>query len=427
MNHDLFTRVQRAVLASVLGLLLANPISRSQELPPAPPEEAGLSAAKLARITPAVQGLITNHQVAGAVVMIARHGKTVYCEAFGQCDLNTGQPMRPDTIMRIYSMTKPVTSVAVMMLVDEGKIGLDDPVAKHLPELRVARVFTSTTDNAFVTGPARREPTVRDLLRHTGGLTYGYFGNTPVDAAYVKAEVLKRDSSLADLTRKLARLPLAYQPGSAWRYSVSADVLGRLVEVVSGKSFDAFLTERIFRPLDMRDTGFFVPSNKVDRFSAVHGSAGAKLTVIESPTNSVFLQPPGLLSGGGGLVSTARDYMRFCQMVAGGGELNGRRLLRPETAQAMTTNQLPAEVLPISLGPLPMPGIGFGLGFSVQMQPGIFTGAHVGEYGWSGIASTAFWISPKDDLIVIVLQQFMPFSMLLDQTVKPLVYQAITE
>lgn len=177
----------------------------------------------------------------------------------------------------------------------------------------------------------------------------------------------------------------------------------------------------------MRDTGFFVPSEKMNRFTAVHGLANGRLVVAESPTNSAFLHKPGLLSGGGGLVSTARDYLRFCQMLAAGGELNGRRLLGAKTVHAMTTNQLPTELLPISLGPLPIPGVGFGLGFSVQMQPGIFTAAHVGEYGWSGIASTSFWISPKDDLVVVVLQQYMPFSTVLDQAVKPLVYEAIAD
>ena len=385
-----------------------------------------MSSAKLARIGPAVQGLITNNLVAGAVVMIARHGKIVYFEAAGKSDLATGQPMERDEIMRFYSMTKPITSVAVMMLVEAGKIHLDDPLARYLPEFKGAQVFIGTTNNGLVTEPARREPTVRDLLRHTGGLTYGFMGNTPVDMAYTAAGVLAPTNTLAELTRKVAQLPLLYQPGTQWNYSVSADVLARLVEVVSGQSFDEFLAGHIFKPLDMCDTGFFVPPDKQGRFAAVHGLGWNKLRVTHLQVTTGYLQRPTLLSGGGGLVSTARDYMRFCQMMVAGGELDGTRLLRRETVQMMTTNQLPEQAFPIEFGGFSVPGVGFGLGFSVQVAPGAFSAAHIGEYGWSGLASTSFWISPKDDLVVIVLQQLMPYSALLEQTVKPLVYAAIS-
>lgn len=396
-------------------------------MPAATPEEAGMSAAKLARIGPTVEALIQKNQLAGAVIMVARHGKIVYYEAFGNSDVASGQPMKRDAIMRFYSMTKPVTSAAVMMLVEEGKINLDDPIAKHLPEFKGVRVFTGTTNGGFVTEPVRRTPTVRDLLRHTGGLTYGFMGNTPVDAAYNQGGVLNPSNTLAGLSRKVAAVPLLYQPGTKWNYSVSVDVLARLIEVVSGQSFDEFLAQRIFKPLDMRDTGFFVPPDKRARLAAVHGSDGDKLKVIDLPAAPSFLQRPTLFSGGGGLVSTARDYMRFCQMIAGGGELEGHRLLQRETIQAMTTNQLPHEAFPIAFGDLKIPGVGFGLGFSIQTEPGLFSAAHVGEYGWSGLASTSFWISPKDDVVVIALQQWTPYSMLLDQSIKPLVYGAITD
>lgn len=396
-------------------------------MPAAKPEAVGMSSAKLDRLGPAVEKLVANNQVAGAVVMVARHGKIVYFQATGKSDIATGQPMERDEILRFYSMTKPVTSVAVMMLVEEGKISLDDPIKKYLPEFKGVQVFIGTTNSGFVTEPVRREPTVRDLLRHTGGLTYGFMGNTPVDMAYDKAGVLAPSNTLAELTRKVASLPLLYQPGAKWNYSVSADVLARMVEVVSGQPFDEFLAERIFKPLDMHDTGFFVPPDKQARFAAVHGPDGDKLKVINLPVTTGFLQRPTLLSGGGGLVSTARDYMRFCQMLTAGGELHGKRLLRRETIQMMTTNQLSKGEFPISFGALSFPGVGFGLGFSVQVEPSLFSAAHVGEYGWSGLASTSFWISPKDDVVVIVLQQFMPYSMVLDQTIKPLVYAAITD
>ena len=418
----------RQVLAGVALLTLAfAPILWSQELPTAKPEAVGLSPEKLARIGPAVQMLVNEQKVAGAITMIARRGKIVYFEAFGQRDIDSGQPMERDTIMRFYSMSKPITSVAIMMLIEDGKLGFDDPVAKHLPELRGVKVFLRANGDGFATELTKREPTVRDLLRHTSGLTYGFFGNTPVDEAYRKAGVLAPGSMLDDMTRKLGELPLLYQPGTKWNYSVGTDVLGRLVEVLSGKSLEDFFAERIFRPLDMRDTGFFVSPDKLARFAATHGTAEGKLRVTDAPATSAFRHRPTLLSGGGGLVSTARDYMRFCQMLASGGELNGKRLLRRETVESMTANQLPDEAFPIAIGPHPRPGVGFGFGFSVQVHRDPLSAAHIGEYGWDGAASTHFWISPKDEVVVIVLQQYMPFSMLLGQTIKPLVYDAIND
>jgi CubicO group peptidase (beta-lactamase class C family) len=425
MRRYLLKKLSGFLPLVALAIFNTAPISWSGELPVAQPEAVGMSSAKLARIGPAVQALITNNLVAGAVVMIARHGKIVYFEATGQSDVATGQPMERDEIMRFYSMSKPVTSVAVMMLVEAGKINLDDPIARYLPEFKGAQVFLRTTHGGLVTEPARREPTVRDLLRHTGGLTYGFMGDTPVDRAYNAAGVLALNNTLADLTRKVAQLPLLYQPGTRFNYSVSADVLARLVEVVSGQAFDEFLAGHIFKPLDMYDTGFWVPPDKQARFAAVHGPEGNKLKVTHFPVTTGYRQRPTFLSGGGGLVSTARDYMRFCQMLVAGGELDGRRLLRRETVRMMTTNQLPSQAFPIEFGGFSIPGIGFGLGFSVQVEPTPFSAAHIGEYGWTGLASTSFWISPQDDLVVIVLQQLMPYSVLLDQTVKPLVYAAI--
>jgi CubicO group peptidase (beta-lactamase class C family) len=374
-----------------------------------------------------VQTLVDDQKVAGAITMIARRGKVVYFEAVGKRDIDADLPMERDTILRFYSMSKPITSVAVMMLVDEGKIGLDDPVAKHLPELKGVKVFVRSNGDAFETESPKREPTVRDLLRHTAGLTYGIFGNTPVDEAYRKAGILAPTDTLADMTKKLGELPLQYQPGTRWIYSVSTDVLGRIVEVASGKKLDEFFAERIFRPLDMKDTGFFVPADKLSRFAATHGTADDKLRVTDAPATSNFRNRPTLLSGGGGLVLTARDYMRFCQMLASGGELNGKRLLRRETVETMTKNQLPDEAFPIAFGPIQRPGVGFGLGVSVQVNRDPFSASRIGEYGWGGAASTHFWISPKDELVVIALQQFMPFNTRLEQTIKPLVYEAIID
>ncbi len=411
----------------VLLFLVFVPAVRSQELPTAKPAEVGLSAEKLARVGPAVQSLVNDEKVAGAITMISRRGKIVYFEAVGKRDIAADLPMERDTILRFYSMSKPVTSVAVMMLVEEGKIELDDPVAKHLPELKDVKVFVRANGDGFDTESPKREPTVRDLLRHTAGLTYGLFGNTPVDEAYRKAGVLAPGSTLAGMTKKLGELPLVYQPGTKWNYSVATDVLGRLVEVTSGKTLDVFFAERIFRPLDMRDTGFFVSPDKLDRFAATHGAVNGKLAVTDAPAASSFRNRPTLLSGGGGLVSTARDYMRFCQLLAAGGELDGRRLLRRETVHSMTSNQLPDDAFPIAFGPIQRPGVGFGLGFSVQVARDPLSASRIGEYGWGGAASTHFWISPKDDLVVIALQQFMPFSTRLEQAIKPLVYDAISD
>ncbi|HEY2252582.1 MAG TPA: serine hydrolase [Planctomycetaceae bacterium] len=415
-----------AVLLHILCLVAA---CHGQELPTAAPEEVGLSAQKLARIRPAIQTMIDRKNVAGALTLVARHGKVVYVEAVGLCDVDARKPMQDDTIFRIYSMTKPVTSTAVMMLFDDGKIELDASASKYLPELEGLKVFVKSTDNGPELEDAKREITIRDLLRHTSGLTYGIFGATPVDEMYKKARVLDPADTLADMTKKLGQIPLLYQPGTKWHYSVSDDVLARIVEVVSGKPFDEFLDERICRPLDMRDTGFYVPPDKLDRFAVNYGpKTGGGLSAIDAPKTSSFRKRPPFLSGGGGLVSTARDYARFCQMFVNGGELFGKRLLKTETVQMMIRNQLPESAVPINFGGIKLDGIGFGLGFSVRVSKNIFISAHaLGEYGWSGVASTHFWIAPHDELIVIALQQYTPFSPMLELAIKPLVYAAIVE
>jgi CubicO group peptidase (beta-lactamase class C family) len=413
--------------ASYILLLLLVPATWAEELPSTSPEDVGMSSEKLARIKPAIQKLIDDQNVAGAITMVARRGKVVYFEAAGMRDIEAGKPMQRDTICRFFSMTKPVTSAAVMMLVEEGKVGLDDPVSKHVPELAGLKVIVKMNADGMETAQPRRDPTVRDLLRHTSGLTYGVFGITPVDQMYVKAQVLDPAKPLADMMKKLGEIPLLCEPGTKWNYSVSTDVLGRVVEVVAGRPLDEFFAERILRPLDMRDTGFYVPGEKLERFATTYGSkSGGGLRATDVPETSAFRSRPALLSGGGGLVSTARDYMRFCQMIAAGGQLNGQRLLEPETVRLMTTDQLPKEAFPIAFGPLERPGVGFGLGFAVQTGSDGESG-RVSEYGWGGAASTHFWISPRDELVVIALQQFMPFTPRLEQTIKPLVYEAIAD
>jgi CubicO group peptidase (beta-lactamase class C family) len=397
----------------------------ADDVPRAQPEAAGLAGPRLARVKTIVQTMVDKKEIAGAVTLVARHGKVAQLDAVGMMDIEAGKPMRPDAIFRIYSMSKPITTVAAMLLWEEGRFQLDDPVSKYLPEFKGLRVHTGKGNE---TVPAQREITVRDLIRHTSGLSYGVFSDTPVDRLYRESKVLAPGDSLTDLVTKVGKLPLLYQPGTHFHYSVSTDVLGRLVEVLSGKPLDEFFQERIFKPLDMKDTGFFVPADKLDRFAANYGPRKeGGLQVIDVPAKSRYLTRPKLLSGGGGLVSTARDYYRFCQMLLSNGELQGTRLLRKETVEQMTRNQLPDEAMPLSVGPVKRPGVGFGLGFSVRVAKDEATPGVVGEYGWGGAACTHFWISPKDDLVVVALQQYMPFNLRLETAIKPVIYEAIVE
>lgn len=416
-------RGKRCLSLLFLVLAIAPRSARSAEGVLTNPEEVGMSAQKLQLVTSALQQIVDEGKVAGAVVIVARRGQTVLFESVGWRDLEKQQPMEQDTLFRIYSMTKPITSVAVMMLAEQGQIDLDAPVEGYLPELADREVFGATPP------AARRSITTRDLLRHTSGLTYGFFGNTPVDQQYVQARILAPEGTLADLLTQLKPLPLLAQPGERFNYSVSTDVLGRLVEVVAHETFDKFLSERVFQPLGMTDTAFHVSDAAFPRFANNYGPDDAgKLRVIDAAETSTYRRKPTLLSGGGGLVSTAADYMKFCQMLLGRGTFQGQRLLRPETVSSMTVNQLLGSAYPISVGGDVRHGVGFGLGFSVVVEeiPGA-PYVPIGEYGWGGAASTHFWISPADELAVIVLTQYMPFSPQAANAVKPIVYGAIID
>jgi CubicO group peptidase (beta-lactamase class C family) len=399
-------------LIIILLSLIIPRIGYAGELPISSPEDVGMSPEKLARVKPAVQALVDTEKIAGASVIVARKGKVVLFETFGMMDIKAKKPMEKDTIFRFYSMTKPITSVAAMMLYEEGKLNLDDPVSKYVPEFKGLKVYDESGKHI----EQEREMSIRDLLRHTSGLTYGFFGNTPVDKMYMAKGVFDWDSSLQDMIEKLSEIPLLYQTGTKWHYSVSTDVLGYIVEKISGQSLDKFFNQRIFKPLKMKDTAFYVPANKVERFAACYGpKLTGGLRIVDDPAKSRYLKKLPLLSGGGGLVSTAQDYLRFCQMLLNKGQLDGERLLRPDTVEMMTTNQLPDSVKRDEDG-------GFGLGFSVRLKDGEFP---KGEYGWGGAASTHFWISPKHDLIVIALSQYMPYSSRLEDAVKPIVYDSI--
>jgi len=417
-------QITKRLLLGVLVVLLVTRWAVSAELPTAKPAEVGLDPDKIHKAREAVRALVQKKEMAGAIVAVACKGKVVLFEAFGESEAGSGKAMRTDAIVRIYSMTKPITTVAAMILVDEGKLGLDDPVSKYLPEFKALRVHTGKGDE---TVEARREVTVRDLTRHTSGLTYGVFGNSPVDQLYKKAGVLARGDSLQDLITKLGKVPLMYQPGTRWQYSVSTDVLGRVVEVVSGQGLDVFFAERIFKPLDMKDSGFIVPKDKLSRFAANHGfdTKGKKLTVTETAEKSVYTSPPKMLSGGGGCLSTARDYLRFCQMLLNGGELDGVRLLKKATVAEMTRNQLSEEAMKAKNGGNAEVGEGFGLGFGVRVgKDAPAAGRAVGEYYWGGAASTHFWVSPRQELAVVALEQLQPYRVLLYEAVKPMIYKA---
>jgi len=400
-----------SVLVLIVACLLAS-VPAAKEISVVQPEAVGLSSAKLAQMQTTARKMVDEEKVAGIVTMVARQGKICHFEAYGSRDIEGGRPMQRDTIVRIYSMSKPITSVAVMILHEQGKILLDEPVETYIPELQGLKVYAEN-------GPVapRRKVTVRDLLRHTSGLTYGIFGDTPVDKMYREKGILG-DKDLRDMAQKLGTIPLLHQPGTTWHYSVSTDMLGYLVECVSGQTLDVFFAEHIFQPLDMKDTGFYVPEAKHERFSKCYGpDPEGGLKSSEEISGYAFLRKPTLLSGGGGLVSTARDYMRFCTMLLNKGKLDDVRLLEPETVEMMSSDQLPSGV---SAGD----GVGFGLGFSVQRQPDPNGQMRVGEYGWAGAASTFFGISPRDESIVILLTQYMPYTDTIPKTLKPMIYAA---
>jgi CubicO group peptidase (beta-lactamase class C family) len=406
-------------------------------LPLVTPEQVGLSAARLARISKWMQGWIDSGRLPGLTVAIMRKGELAYAHTCGKADVERNKPMRPDTIVRIYSMTKPLTSTAIMMLYEEGRFQLDDPISKFIAGFANPRVYAGGSRGKIESVPAEREITFRDLLTHTSGLTYGFMESNPVDALYRAKEsgvdFQTADTSLQQVVDRLATFPLIAQPGKAWNYSVSTDVLGRLVEVISGQPFEQYLVEKVARPLGMADTDFFVPDSKHDRFAANYqAGAGGKLEVIDDPAKSRYLRPRKVNSGGGGLVSTASDYLRFCKFMLNKGELDGVRLLGRKTVELMTMNHLKGDMADMGMPRFSEStyyGIGFGLGFSVMIDP---AKAHIvgtpGEYAWGGAASTAFWCDPAEDMAVVMLTQLMPSSTYpIRRELRVLSYQAIVD
>jgi CubicO group peptidase (beta-lactamase class C family) len=395
-------------------------------MPTVKPESIRLSSSRLARLKPAMQAYVDGGIFAGIVTLIARHGQVAQLESFGWQDLETRIPMTERTIFRIYSMTKPVTSVAVMTLCEQGKLRLADPLSRYLPEFKEARVMAARPDGNYDLVPARREVTLHDLLTHSGGLSYGSDEKSALDMLYRKFfEVLDRqvDLTLEQWTQAFARarLPLAFQPGTDFRYSFSIDVLGYIVQLVSGQLFDEFLREHIFTPLGMPDTDFWVPPEKLHLLAGIYGPAeGGGLEVVK-PWNDVT-KPTRNPAGGGGLVSTAGDYFRFGQMLLNGGELEGVRLLGRKTVEWMLQNHLPDGVHP--MGEL---ANGFGLGGVVLLHPGLsHRPGSPGRFGWGGAANTEWWIDPAEQLNCLIMLQYMPcFTIPIVEDFAQLAYQAL--
>ena len=371
-------------------------------------KSAGIDPVALEAAAQHVASFVENDQLAGALFAVSHRGETVLWHKKGFADAEAKRPVADDSIFRIYSMTKPIIGAALMVLFDEGKFALDDPVAKYLPELADLRVATGPAgeDGVIPTEPAKSAMTIRQLLTHTAGFTYGLFSSGPVDMAYRQADVLANDQTLEQFMTRLAAIPLAYQPGTQWQYSVSVDVQGRLVEVLSGMKLSAFLSERLFEPLGMVDTAFWVPAAKADRLAALYATRNGQR--MRLPNGDAVLKEQAFESGGGGLVSTASDYLRFGQMLVNGGELDGQRVIETDTVEMMFENHLPAAVPAIH----PMvgnPGNTFGLGGAIVADPNeqIEHARAVGELWWYGIGGTWMGIHREEELVIVGMIQSM--------------------
>jgi CubicO group peptidase (beta-lactamase class C family) len=397
----------------------------------ASPEQAGFSATGLARIDAYIKNEIGQNKIPGAIMMIQRNGKTAYFNNFGVRDPNTKAAMTPDTIFRIYSMSKPITTVAAMMLVEEGKLQLDEPLSKYIPAFADVKVGVERKGEdgaaALDLVPAKRPISIQDLMRHTSGLTYGFFGEGLVKKSYVDAHLFADDVDNAEFVQRLAKLPLAYQPGTTWDYSHSTDVLGRVVEVISGKSLYEFEKERILDPLGMKDTGFYVTDP--DKKALVAEPFPNDRTIGNGATMGDPRVQQKWESGGGGMVSTIGDYARFARMILNGGALDGKRYLSPKTVAYMGANHIGpgSGVVP---GPyyLPGAGFGFGLGFAVRTEAGVSPiEGSVGEMNWSGAGGTTFWIDPKENMFVVFMAQTVTQRARIRTALKNLVYGAFDQ
>jgi CubicO group peptidase (beta-lactamase class C family) len=396
--------VSRLLAIASLAALTAAPVMAAvHDLPTASAESEGMSAERLARLNAGMKELVDNGRLAGVVTMVSRHGKVVEFDAVGKRDIAANAPMQKDSIFRIYSMSKPITGVAMMILFEEGKWQLNDPVAKYIPEFAKLKVYSTDANGNVVMKDQNHAVTMRELMSHSGGFTYGFFSQTAVDKMQMEADLLNPNNTLDEFIKRVAKLPLNSQPGTEWHYSISVDIQGYIVQKLSGMPFEEFLEKRIFKPLGMSDTGFYVPKEKLSRFAEFYSydnEGKLKAVGVREGLNHDFAAKPALSSGGGGLVSTASDYMRFCQMLLNGGQLDGVRLLSPLTVELMRTNVLAPSV------PILAPGAGFGLDFAIYTDP-VAAGGYYGKgsYWWGGAAGTWFWIDPVNDLIVLGMIQ----------------------
>ncbi len=435
-----FSRIVLTTLAVSVGL----PAALAQQ-PPRPaigltvssPESVGFSSQRLERLHALMQQAVDQKQIAGIVTILARHGKIVDYRAYGQRDMATGAPMTKDVIFRDYSMTKPVTGVAMMILYEQGKWLPSDPISKFIPEFAHLKVYKGVdADGKPILVDPDHAPTMRELMSHTAGFTYGFFGSTPVDKMYRDAHLFD-SKDLHEFIEKLAQLPLLYQPGKGWTYSMSMDVEGYIVEKLSGEPLPAFMGDQIFKPLAMQDAGFYVPTGKRDRFSAVYttGPNGELVAAAASSSgrSTDYAAEPTMPSGGGGMVSTAADYYRFAQMLLNGGQLDGKRILAPATVKLMTSNHVPAELLTGQYGigyQVMRPGFGYGYNCAVVFDP---AEANLpegkGTFFWDGAAGTWFWVDPTNDVVFIGMIQRMlgPGSPNLEYESRSAVYGALVD
>jgi CubicO group peptidase (beta-lactamase class C family) len=423
-----------AIAASPALCRAQGSIEKTRDLAQVRPEVEGFSAQRLQNLHALMQKEVDDKQLAGAITVMARHGKIVDYQTYGKKDLASGAPMTKDTIFRIYSMTKPITGVAMMILFEQGKWVPTDPIAKYIPEFAHLKVFKGMdSDGKPILEEPNHPPTMAELMSHNAGFTYGIFGGTPVDKMYRDANVLA-SANLQEMIDKLSKLPLLYQPGTKWVYSVSVDIQGYLVEKLSGKTLGEFMHDNIFKPLGMNDTSFHIDEAKRSRFATLYAwSNKGEL----APTNGGnvaldYSKEPTMPSGGGGLTSTTQDYLRFCQMVLNGGELNGVRIISPSSVALMRTNRLSPTVMNnegqgIAFAHI-SPGYGFGFDFAVFTDPG-FIGSTVGKgtYTWAGAAGTWFWIDPTNDLVFVgmIQRQLGTGSPDMDTLTHDVVYQAL--
>jgi CubicO group peptidase (beta-lactamase class C family) len=427
------TQPLKTVFAALVLTLTLAAQARDLSLPETKPEAAGFSSERLKKLDAGLQDVVDNKQLAGIATVVVRHGQVVHQMTHGLADIAANEPMQMDSIVRVYSMTKPITGTAMMMLYEEGKWKPSDPISKYIPEFKDLKVYSGIGADGQPTFDApKHAPTMAELMSHTAGFTYGAFGNTPVDKLYQQASPLGAPS-LQEFINRMAKLPLLYQPGEGWTYSVGVDIQGYLVEKLSGKPFPEFLRERIFEPLGMKDTAFYVPKEKMSRLATIYSWSADTLTPMPHDPN--VNSPPGMPSGGGGLYSTTADYLRFAQMLANKGELDGKRLLAPSTVKLMASNLVPdsvKEARKFGIGIYrAQPGYGFGYDVAILEEPlRLGSTAGQGTFFWDGLAGTWFWIDPTNDVVFLSMIQIRggPAGVPnLEEYSRQLTYQALVD